>query len=93
MKKYFIITVTILITVIVGLASMLNQKNKECKLLINYYDSSESLYDLLEEDTDILDTYMEGDKGAQYLDALNALRGYYWEKQGNHKQEPQYPAK
>ena len=86
MKKYYIIVITILVSIILGLASMLNQKNKECKLLMNYYNSSESLYDLLEEDTDILDTYMESDKGATYLDALNALRGYYWEKQGNHKQ-------
>lgn len=86
MKKYYIIVITILVTVIIGLASMLNQKNKECKLLMDYYKSSESLYDLLEEKTDILDTYIEGDKGAQYLDALNTLRGYYWEKQGSHKQ-------
>lgn len=85
MKKYYIIAITVLTTVCLSLTALLIHKAKRYDKVqkiaaqyMRYYNSSEELYDLLEEEG-VLEPYLESQEGSEYLENLNKVRKVNWD--------------
>lgn len=90
MKDKIVVIGLLFIAICLGVSCViLNDQNQDCVQELDafkqYHDAVEDVFDNMENDSvDLLDTYLEGDAGSDYMDASKRLERIY---NRNHKGE------